>query len=135
MSGQALKSPKEFFGYEIGEEFTYHHQMVSYFEHVASVCPHVQLRHYGKSTERRPLIYAVISAEKNLLELEKYRQGNLIHAGFMKGDKNAPQMPIIWLSYNVHGNEASGMEAAILTLYALAKREKPEINDWLEHLI
>jgi hypothetical protein len=135
MSGQSIKSPKEFFGYEIGEEFTYHHQMVSYFEHIAAVSPLVELKSYGKTYERRPMIYAVISSEKNLADLEKYRQGNLIHAGFMEGDKNAPQLPIVWLSYNVHGNEASGLEAAILTLYELAKNDKADTKNWLDNLI
>ena len=32
---EGLKSPSEFLGYDLGENFTYHHRVVSYFEHVA----------------------------------------------------------------------------------------------------
>ena len=38
---------------------------------------------------------------------------------------------IVWLSYNVHGNEASSTEAAMLTLYELVTNKKA----WLENTV
>ena len=61
-----LQTPKEFLGYELGDRFTRHHEMVSYYRHVAEVVPHFQFIEYGKTNEHRPLIALVISSKENM---------------------------------------------------------------------
>ena len=125
-----LKSPAEFLGYEIGTEFSRHADVVSYFEHVAANSEMVKYFDYGKTNERRRLIYAVISSEENLANLEQIRTDNLKNIGIIPGSAT-PEKTIVWLSYNVHGNEASSSEAAMNTVYKLIA----EHPDYLKNVV
>ena len=125
-----LKSPAEFLGYEIGTEFSRHADVVSYFEHVAANSEMVKYFDYGKTNERRRLIYAVISSEENLANLEQIRTDNLKNIGIIPGGAT-PEKTIVWLSYNVHGNEASSSEAAMNTVYKLIA----EHPDYLKNVV
>jgi len=61
------------------------------------------------------------SSEKLIIEL--YCK---IH--FIKEKQNVKQLPIVWLSYNVHGNEPAETEVAIATLNILVSCEKEEAS-------
>ena len=122
---QELQSPQDFLGYEIGTRFTRHADVVKYFEHVAKNSGLVQYHTYGKTNEFRPLTYAVISSEENLKNLEKIRTDHLNNAGISSGPaESSSDKAIVWLSYNVHGNEASSTEAAMQTLFELITSKK-----------
>ena len=118
---QNIKSPSEFLGYELGTQFSRHNQVVDYFKYVSSEIPNkVVLEKYGETNERRPLYVTYISSKDNIKNLEKIRNNNLKNAGIngIKND-NYDSTAIVWLSYNVHGNESSSTEAAMKTLYKL----------------
>ena len=125
-----IKSPSEFLGYEIGTQFTRHADVVNYFEHVASNSKLVTYDSYGKTNERRSLTYAIVSSKENLENIETIRTNNLKNVGILDGDAN-PDKAIVWLSYNVHGNEASSTEAAMQTLYELITTKQL----WLENTV
>lgn len=125
-----LKSPSDFLGYEIGTQFSRHADVVNYFHHVAANSDMVNYESYGKTNERRPLTYAIVSSPKNLANLETIRTNNLKNAGLINGNAN-PGIAIVWLSYNVHGNEASSTEAAMSTVYELIT----EKQGWLENTV
>ncbi|MBZ9730335.1 M14 family metallopeptidase [Salegentibacter sp. JZCK2] len=125
-----LQSPEEFLGYEIGEQFSRHADVVNYFKHVAQNSPLVNYHTYGKTNERRPLTYAVISSKENLQNLDEIRNNHLGNAGISEIEAEADKA-IVWLSYNVHGNEASSTEASMKTLYELITEKK----DWLENTV
>jgi hypothetical protein len=117
---QNIQSPSNFLGYEIGTQFSRHHQVVDYFKSVAATLPNqVKLEQYGKTNERRPLYLAYVSSEENIKNLETIRENNLKNTGLLKGSASSTDVAIVWLSYNVHGNEASSTEASMLTLYKL----------------
>jgi hypothetical protein len=42
---------------------------------------------------------------------------------------------IVWMSYNVHGNEANSMEAAMQTLYELADPNNVRSREWLKNTV
>jgi len=117
---QNLQSPANFLGYELGAKFSRHHQVVDYFKHVASAASsQVKLEKYGETYERRPLYVAYISSEENMRNIETIRENNLKNAGVLNGNPSSTDVAIVWLSYNVHGNEASATEASMSTLYKL----------------
>ena len=118
VNSQNLKSPSEFLGYEIGTQFSRHSQVVDYFDHIASeMNKNVSLVNYGKTYERRPLFYAVISSEKNMSEIENIRLNNL--SALDSNGEKINNKAIVWLSYSVHGNESSSTEASMQTVYEL----------------
>ena len=128
---QNIKSPSEFLGYELGTQFSRHNQVVDYFKYVSSeLSTKVILEKYGETNERRPLYITYISSENNIKNIEKIRNNNLNNAG-LDGTKNDnyDNTAIVWLSYNVHGNESSSTEAAMKTLYKLVT----ENSNWLEN--
>ncbi|MFT5915430.1 MAG: hypothetical protein ACJAWV_003088 [Flammeovirgaceae bacterium] len=129
-----IQTPAEFLGYELGEEFTYHHKMIQYFQEVADKSDLVEFQIYGKTYERRELGVAFVSSAENIKNLDQIRKNNLISAGLAEGEMVGKQLPIVWLSYNVHGNEAVSMETAMKVLhYLVANADKSK--DWLNNLI
>ncbi len=128
--GQNIKSPSEFLGYEIGTQFTRHADVVSYFKHIAENSAMVTYDTYGKTNERRLLTYAVVSSEANMRNMENIRANNLKQIGLAEGSAD-PDVAIVWLSYNVHGNEASSTEAAMQTLYELITQKQ----SWLQNTV
>ncbi len=125
-----LKSPSSFLEYPIGTEFSRHADVVRYFEHVAANSDYVTYQHYGKTYERRSLTYAIISSPKNIARIDEIRSNNLKQAGILEGGAD-PDIAIVWLSYNVHGNESSSTEAAMETIYQLITEKK----SWLENTV
>lgn len=127
---QTIQSPSDFLGYEIGSRFTRHHKVVDYFKYVSKTLSNVSLEKYGETNENRPLYLSYISSQANINNLEKIKQNNLSQTGLIaKNSYN--DIAIVWLSYNVHGNEASSTEAAMLTLYELVTHKK----SWLENTV
>ncbi|MEO9482163.1 MAG: M14 family metallopeptidase [Ekhidna sp.] len=128
-----LKSPAEFLGYELGDKFSRHHQVVDYYRHISEKSEKVTLQQYGKTYEGRPLLLAFVSSKENLANLESIRTDNLKRAGIIEGEAES-NVPIVWLSYNVHGNESSSTEASMATIYELIK-EDTDKGGWLEKAI
>ncbi len=125
-----VKTPAEFLGYELGSQFTRHSDVVKYFESVAANSDWVTYQTYGKTNERRPLTYAVISTPENILNLETIKANNRKNAGLDAGGvSSTPEIAIVWLSYNVHGNEASSTEVAMNTLYKLLTENKDYLSN------
>ncbi len=131
---QSVKTPAEFLGYELGDKFTRHHRVVEYFNYVAATLPNVEVIQYGQTNEGRPLIYAVITSRENFDNREQIRQDNLRRAGMLEGTPSTKK-PIVWLSYNVHGNEASSLEASMLTLYELTNTTNNKTQQWLKDVV
>ena len=127
---QNLQSPSDFLGYDIGTQFSRHHQVMDYYKHVESqFSQQVKLEQYGQTNERRPLMLAYVSSEENMKNLEQIRENNLKNAGILKGTSNTNDIAIVWLSYNVHGNEASSTEASMLTIYKLLTEKKEYLKN------
>ena len=78
LHGDNIKSPAAFLGYGLGEKFTFHHKVVSYFKHVSDASPNVKLISYGKTYEQRPLLVAVISSEENINIIEDILDGEYL---------------------------------------------------------
>jgi len=127
---QNVQSPSQYLGYELGNRFSRHHQIVDYFKYVSNSSPNVILKKYGETNEYRPLYLTFISSEENIKNLEEIRKNNLGQAG-ISSENTKNKVAIVWLSYNVHGNEASSSEAAMQTLYELITQKK----NWLKNTL
>lgn len=130
----SILSPGEFLPHDFGKEFTPHHSLVNYFNYVAENSPHILFENYGLTNEDRPLTYAIISSIENIRNLQQIQDDNLRRALEKEGDI-LTKIPIVWLSYGVHGNEAGASESAIATIYELATLRQPGLKEWLEKVI
>lgn len=112
--------PGLFLSYSIGARFTPHHKVTDYFTREAKLnSDKVRLIEYGMSNEGRPLFIVLITTAETMKDLDVLKTGHLKNTGYggatpgsFKEDKC-----ILWFSYNVHGNEASGTEAALTTYH------------------
>ena len=130
-----LQTPAEFLGYELGDRFTRHYRMVEYFKHIAESVPQqVRVQQYGETYEHRPLIYSIITSAENFKNLEQIRQDNLRRAGLLEGTPGT-KVAIVWLSYNVHGNEANSMEASMKTIFELVNPSNTKTKEWLKNTV
>jgi len=128
VTAQNIKSPSEFLGYELGTQFTRHYEVVDYYEYLAEVAnDRVKLTEYGQTNERRPLVLAYVSSADNISNLETIRAE---HLKSTEGESKASKA-IVWLSYNVHGNESVSTEASMQTTYELLTSK----SDYLENTI
>ena len=133
-----LQSPDQFLGYKLGTRYTPHYKIVNYFRHIVENASQlVKLEQYGETNEGRPLLLAYIASSENSTRLESIRINNLRLAGVAR-DKMAPNAEgpaIVWLSYNVHGNETSSSEAAMLTIYELVRADNSRAKEWLKNTV
>lgn len=130
----SIASPEVFLEYKIGSQHTRHDQIVAYLQHLASVSNQAQISYYGKTHEGRKLALLAVSTAENLAQLEEIQKQ---HLAYTEGKlESLPDIPIIInLAYNVHGNEPSSSEAALLAAYTLAASEHLQIQNFRENAI
>ena len=130
----SIASPEVFLEYKIGSQHTRHDQIVAYLRNLASVSNQAQISYYGKTHEGRKLALLAVSTAENLAQLDEIQKQHLAYA---EGKlESLPDIPIIInLAYNVHGNEPSSSEAALLAAYTLAASEHPQIQNFRENAI
>ncbi len=136
-----LPSPLDFLGYEIGERFTAQSDAVAYLTALADASDRVLFEQYGATHERRPLHTLTISSPANLARLDEILARNLAladprntsDADARNTFENNPA--VVWLSFNVHGNEASSTETAIQLAYTLGAASNQEVRDILDNLV
>ncbi|NWK64648.1 MAG: zinc carboxypeptidase [Sediminibacterium sp. Gen4] len=139
VTAQNVPSPETYLGYKVGTRYTRHHKIVEYFNTVAKARPDmVKIESYGQTNEGRELMLAFVSSPENMQRLEAIRLNNLRIAGTTK-DRAAPIVEnapaIVWLSYNVHGNEPSSSEAALLMIHALLDPSNSTTKEWLKNTV
>ena len=132
-----LKSPDEFLGYPLGSKFTPHYKIVNYFNQAAASMPQMmKLEKYGETNEGKDLLLAIVSTPENMARIEEIRKNNLRLTGMLKdkpADGGSPA--IVWLSYNVHGNEASSSEVSMKALYELLTPSNTQTKNWLKNTV
>jgi hypothetical protein len=130
------KTPDDFLGYPLGSHYTPHQKVVDYYKYLAEGDKNIRLISYGKTYEGRELLVAVVSAPQNMEHLEEIQKNNLALSKGVKGAVDFGKQPaILWMSYNVHGNEASSTETAMKTLYMLTAGQTKDIRSWLKNTV
>ncbi len=132
---QQIKSPSQFLGYKLGEKFTPYYRMIEYFQYVSLASKNIKLQEYGKTNEGRSLLVAFIASDEHINRLEDIKNNNLRLSGVKEGAANVNQPAIVWLSYNVHGDEAVSTEASMKTLYDLVDPQNSKTKAWLSNTV
>ena len=72
----AQTSPEEFLGHKVGADrkLAAYNQIQAYFQKLDEESGKVKVLTIGKTTQGKPMIMAVLTSEKNMAELDKYRQ-------------------------------------------------------------
>lgn len=132
----AIPTPDEVLGFRIGERHTRPDEVVRYVEAVAAASDRVTMGTYGRSHEGRPLVYAIVTRPGRDLEAARRANLRLSEEPDRVSDAELAALPVVvYMGYSVHGDEASGTEAALLLLYHLAAGQGPAVEEVLEHTV
>jgi hypothetical protein len=141
--GQPLPSPKEHFGFSIGDNYklaTYT-QTEAYFKKIASVSDRVRLINMGLTEEGRNQYMMVVSSPNNLKNLERYRE---IARKMARADVNSSAearslalegKAVVWIDGGLHATETVGTHQLIETLWQLVSRNDRETLRILDDVI
>ena len=131
---QQIQSPEAFLNRPIGAQHTRHDLIVAYLEYLASASARAKIIYYGKTHEGRKLPILIVGTPNNIGTIEALQKQHLAQL-------QAPNSPdisrplFINLGYNVHGNEPSSSEAALLAAYTFTASENPEVLGYLDEAV
>lgn len=133
-----IPTPQEVIGHEIGTRHTRPAQVIDYFEAVAEASDRVVMERHGTTYDHRPLIHAVVAPSEDLDRLDEIKAQNqaLSSDPGSVSDEDLADLPAVaYMGYSIHGDEASGTEAAVLLLYHMAAGEGPAIDAVLDDVV
>ena len=132
-----IPTPKQFLGYELSEQHVTYDMAVAYMKLLAEKSDRIKTEERGRTFQRRPILFMYVSSPSNLNNLEHIRQTRLKLVDPKESDRvNVSDMPVVtWLSYSIHGNEASGINASLAVAYFLAAAQGAEINRILNNSV
>jgi len=136
----AVPRPEEVLGWEVGEWHVRHDQLVEYVRRLAESSDRVLLEEQEERThEGRPLLLLTISSPANLARIDEIRRRHreLSEPPYRSPDRGVlASMPVVvWLGYSIHGDEASGSNAALLVAWHLAAARGGEAERLLEDAV
>ena len=134
----AIPRPETVIGHVVGTTHTRSHLVAAYYRAVAEASDRVAVKRHGATYEGRHLLHAVVTSPANHGRLEEIRRANHRLSDAPGGVTAAMigTMPVVvHMGYGVHGNEASGPEAAMLVLYHLAAGSGPAVDGLLERAV
>ncbi|AKD03761.1 M14 family metallopeptidase [Pontibacter korlensis] len=136
LAQQKLQTPAQFLGYELGEQFTTQNRILDYVHYLAAQAPNrMKVEEYGRTYENRPLVLAFVASDENLSRLEQIRENNLRQAKLQSGQVQGDQPAIVWMSYNVHGNESVSSESVMQVMYDLVNPDNAQSRQWLQNTV
>ena len=140
---QDLTSPKQHFGFSIGDNYklaTYT-QTEAYFKKIASSSDRVSLVNMGTTEEGRSQYMMIVSSPENIKNLTHYREisQKLARAEGIS-DEQAKKMSlegkaVVWIDGGLHATETVGTHQLIETLWQLVSRNDPETLNILDNVI
>lgn len=132
----AIPDPEEFLGFKFGHRAIRHHQLVEYMQMLAESSNRVAVNVVGYSHEKRPLLEIIITSPENHARLDEIRAAHVALSDPTSGQTIGAEMPVVtWLTYGVHGAEASGMDSSIPAAYYFAAAQGPEIEAILDNSV
>ncbi len=127
----SIPSPESVLGWQPGEQRIDHGTLVRYLYTLAEKSDRVSIKVTGYTHEHRPLLQLIISSRENQTKLETLRQTHL-----QATETKNPDAPlVVWLGYSVHGNEASGSNAAPIVAWYLAASRSEYVKKLLANTI
>ena len=127
-----IPTPKSVIGHEVGQWHVTHDKLVQYMNALAEASDRITIENRSKTFEDRPLVLLTITspANHNRLESIKSEHVNATNSSY----SNFNDRPIVvYQGFSIHGNEASGSNAALAAAYYLAAAE--DIDDLLNNTV
>ena len=131
-----IPKPKEILGFNVGDWHINHDKLIDYLTKLSESSKRIKIENRGYTYENRPLVLLTITSEKNHSRLEELRKNHINILNKSLSQNNLKKMPaVVYQGFSVHGNEASGSNAAVLLAYYLASSEDEKVLELLDNLI
>lgn len=132
-----IPKPEEVIYHHVGEWHITHDRLVNYMKAIDAASDRVSLETMGLSYESRPQVLLIITSPANHARLEEIRQQHIkLTDPAQSGSVDITNMPIVvYIGHSIHGNEASGANASLLSAYYLAAAQGKEIDELLNNTI
>ncbi|MEL6721428.1 MAG: M14 family metallopeptidase, partial [Bacteroidota bacterium] len=132
-----IPSPEEFIGHQIGKWHLSHDKQYMYLRELARLSDRVELIEYARTYEDRPLIYLIITSKENHQNLVKIKSEHVqLSDPSSSKSLDISNMPVVtYQGFSIHGNEASGGNAAPLYAYYLAAGQSAEVQNALDNAV
>jgi hypothetical protein len=125
----SIPRPADVLGFEPGEWHPRYDQMVDYLEQLAEASDRVKIERIGTTHGQRPLLFLTFASPERLERIDEIRAERRDRAEAGEGP------PVAWLGYSVHGNEASGASASLVTAWYLAASLDEDVLAWLDGMV
>ncbi|MEL7497102.1 MAG: M14 family metallopeptidase [Planctomycetota bacterium] len=133
---EAIPTPEEYFGFEVGVRHLDHARVVDYIEHVVELSDRLSLKRYAVSHGNRPLLMVTITSPENHQRLDRIKRDHRSLANPSDRAVDLDDLPaVINMGYGVHGDESSATNCTPLVVYYLAAAESDEVKNWLDQCV
>jgi hypothetical protein len=133
----AIPTPKQIVGHEVGEWHITHDRLVMYMKTIDAASERVQATVTGTTHEGRQQLALFITSPANHAKLEEIRKQHLqLSNAEQSASLNTGNMPlVVWIGCSIHGNEPSGANMSLLLAYYLAAAQGPQIDELLNNTV
>lgn len=129
-----IPTPKSVIGHEVGEWHITHDKLVSYMKVLAASSNRISIENRGKTFEDRPLLLLTITSPENHQNLDAIKAEHIKATNDATIDVSNNPI-VVYQGFSIHGNEASGANAALILAYYLAASETTEVKDLLKNSV
>lgn len=126
-----IPTSEEVLGYTPGEWHVSHDQLIYFMRTLADASDRIVIENYAKSYEGRQLMQLIITSPANHARLDEIKESRKT----VKTGQVVETPLVVQLGYSVHGNEASGANASLLTAYYLAAAQGAKMDKMLEQTV
>jgi len=131
-----IPTPKSVLGHEVGEWHVTHDKLVQYMETLAAASDRITIDKRGTTFEGRPLPLLTITSPANHQNLATIQANHVALTEPNASILNTADMPIVvYQGFSIHGNEASGANAALAVAYHLAAGQGAAMDKLLKEAV
>lgn len=134
----SIPRPFDAVGFKVAERHITSSEAMAYMRAVDLASDRVIAGAYGRSYDNREMPYAIVSTPENIRRIDAIiseNRKNVFDAARVTDADLAKKPVVVWIGCGVHGNEASGVESGLMTLYHLAADRSIETQRMLENMV
>ena len=138
---ESISNPEVFLGFEAGQRVADPAQISAAIAAWQGQSDRLKVIEYARTHEGRPLFAVFISSPENLARLDEIeaqitRLSDARNIGDSVANTIIKALPAVaWMAYSIHGNETSGADAALASIYHLIASTDSEVTSMLDNMI
>ena len=130
----SIPTPKQIIGHEVGEWHVTHDKLVQYMTALAKVSDRISIENRGETFEGRPLNLLTITSPENHKNLQEIKKQHIAATNDVTIDVSNHPI-VVNQGFSIHGNEASGSNAALAIAYYFAASDTEATKELLKNTI